>query len=135
MTTRIWESCAAAGGVPSAMPTARKESVRRMSIALWFEAGDDACRPRLVAFAHFVDQRHGVLQQPDLRLEVLDEAFLRRLAGRLRLQRRAALADRLIDHGEVFLQRGRRARVERALLRPGDLLESRNRFGVVLFGR
>src|SRR5260370_28122884 len=111
MTTRMWESCAPAGGVPSAIPTARKESVRRMSVALLFEAGDDACRPRLVAFAHFVDERHGVLQQPELRLEVLDEARLRRFAGRLRPQRRAALDNRLVDHREVPLQRRRRARI------------------------
>src|SRR5437867_13227757 len=105
----MWTSgpCAADGTAPSATPTARKENVRRMSVALWFESGDDPCRPRIVAFAHFVDEGHGVLEQPDFRFEVLDEAFLRRLAGRLRPQRCAALADRLVDHGQVLLQRRR----------------------------
>src|SRR4030095_112722 len=67
----------------------------------------------------------------DFRLEVLDEAFLRRFARRLRAQRRAALADRLIDHGEVLLQRRGRARVERALFGLRNLLEARDRLGVV----
>ena len=67
-----------------ARPAITNGSVSRMSVALLFESGDDARRPRLVAFAHFVDERHRVLQQPDLRLEILDQALLRRLVGRLR---------------------------------------------------
>src|SRR5471030_3333562 len=91
--------CAAAGTAAAARPATTNETVNRMSVALWFEVRDDARRPGLVAFAHFVDERHRVLQQRDLRLEVLDETLLRRLAGRLRAHRRAALADGLIDHG------------------------------------
>ena len=41
------------------------------------------------------------------------------------LQRRPALADRLIDDREVLLQRRGRLRIERALLGVGDLLEAR----------
>ena len=48
--------------------------------------------------------------------------------------RRAALADRLIDHREVLLQRRRGARIERALFGVGDLLEPLDRLLVVRFG-
>ena len=91
-------------------------------------------RSGVVAFAHFVDERDGVLQQRDLGLEAVEQALLRRLARRLRLQRRPALADRLIDDRQVLLQRGRRVRIERALVGVGDLLEAGDRALIVLLG-
>src|SRR5690349_11866227 len=108
-------------------PAVTNATVSRMSIALLLESRDDLRRARFVPLPHFVDEGHRVLQQPDLRLEVLDEALLRRFARRLRAHRRAALADRLIDHRKVLLQRRRRARIERALLRVRDLLEPLDR--------
>src|SRR6266511_2524376 len=127
MAMRGSRSCAAAGAPLSASPTTTSESVSRMSVAFVFEARDDPGRSSVIAFAHFVDERHRVLQQADLCLEVLDEARLRRLARRLRAQRGTALADRLIDDREILLQRRRRGRIQRVLLPPGDLLESRDR--------
>src|SRR5947208_1625814 len=108
-------SCAPAEAAVSASPRTRNGCVHRMSVALLFESGDDSRRPRFVAFAHFVDQRDSVLEQPDLRLEVLDKAFLRRRAVRLCVESRAAFANRLIDHGEVLLQRRSRPGIERAM--------------------
>src|SRR5204863_4450205 len=95
--------------------------------------GDDLRRSGVVAFSHLVDERDGVLQQRDLRLEAFEQALLRRLAVRLHLQRRAAFVDRLIDDGQVLLQRRGRLRIERALLRVGGLLEAGDRFLIVLF--
>jgi hypothetical protein len=105
-----------------------------MSGALLFEAGRDTRRARFVAFAHFVDERHGVLQQPDLGLESVDQTLLRGLAGRLRAHGRAALADGLIDDGEIFLQRRGGSRIELALLAVGDRLEPLDRLLVVRLG-
>src|SRR5437879_4839139 len=135
MAMRGSRSCAAALAPLNASPTTTSDSVNRMSVAFVFEARDDPGRSSVIALAHFVDERHRVLQQADLRLEVLDEARLRRLARGLRPQRGAALADRLVDDREVLLQRGRRPRIERVLLALGDLLESRDCLGVMLFGR
>src|SRR5579872_6731695 len=104
--------CAAAGSAAIASPATTNVSESRMSVALCLETGDNACRPGIVAFAHFVDERHRVLQQRHLRLEVFHEALLRRVARRLRADRGATLADRLIDDVEVLLQRRRRARIE-----------------------
>jgi hypothetical protein len=78
-----------------------------------FEACDaTGVAARLVALPHFVDQRHGVLQQRDLGLEALEQALLRRLAGGLRSERRAALADGLIDDREVLFEGRRCLRIE-----------------------
>src|SRR4051794_1880687 len=99
-----------AGAATRPKPTTVNAAMSRMSGALLFEAGRDPRRSSLVAFAHFVDQCDGVLQQTDLRLEAVDQALLRRLARRLRAHGRPALADRLIDDGEVLLQRRRRSR-------------------------
>src|SRR5260370_24250500 len=115
-------------------PAITNGAVRRMSRSLLFEARRDARGSGLVAFSHFVDERQGVLQQPDLGLEPLDQALLRRLAGRLRSHGGAAFADRLIDDGEVLLQRRRGARVELALLAVGDRLEPLDRVLVVRLG-
>src|SRR5438045_2108312 len=102
-TIRCPASWARAGEAARARPAiTRDDAVSRMLSALLFEARRDARRAGLVAFTHFIDQRHGVLQQADLGLEPLDQALLRRLAGRLRSHRRAALADRLVDDGEVL---------------------------------
>src|SRR5437870_7933657 len=98
-----------------ASPAITNTGVSRMSVALLFEPGNDARRASLVSFAHFVDERHGVLQQRDLALEVFEQALLRRLAGGLRPHRRAALNDGLIDYREVLLQRRRGAGVQRVL--------------------
>src|SRR2546426_10444108 len=92
-----------------------RQSASHGPLTLWLQARDDACRARLIAFAHFVDERNRVLQQSHLRLEAVDETLLRRLAGWLDAQRGAAFADRLIDDRQVFLQRGRRLWIERAL--------------------
>src|ERR1043165_3564421 len=103
--------------------TPRRRNVGRMSAALLLEPGDDARRSGLVALAHFVDERHRVLQQRQFGLEAVHQALARRLAGRLRAHRRAALADRLIDDREVLLQRGGGLRIERARLAARNLLE------------
>src|SRR5919201_1518171 len=50
------------------------------SVALLFESGHDAGGPRIVPFSHFVDERDGVLEERDFRLEVLEKALLRGLA-------------------------------------------------------
>src|SRR3954464_2498276 len=126
-------SCASAGTAPAAKAASSMTGVRRMSVTLLLEPGHDSRRARLVALAHFVDQRHRVLQQRDFRLEVLHQALLRRLARRLRANRGAALVDRLVDHREVLLQRRRGARIERVLLGVGDLLEAFDRVLVVRF--
>src|SRR6266536_312967 len=97
MTVRGSLSCAPAGTACIASPAMTNASVSRMSVAFVFEARDDPGRSSFIALTHFVDERHRVLQQADLRLEVFDEARLRRLARRLRPQRSAALADRLVD--------------------------------------
>src|SRR3954453_1803627 len=127
-------SCASAGTAPAAKAASSMTGVRRMSVTLLLEPGHDSRRARLVALAHFVDQRHRVLQQRDFRLEVLHQALLRRLVRRLRANRGAALVDRLIDHREVLLQRRRRPRIERFLLGVGDLLQPLDRLLVMRFG-
>src|SRR5437762_2191767 len=126
-------SCAPAGAVTRS-PAITNGTLSRMSRTLLLEPGHDTRRPGLVAFSHFVDERHGVLQQPDLRLEVLHEALLRRLVRRLRSHGCAALADRLIDHREVLAERRRGRGIELVLLGVGDLLEALDRFLVVRLG-
>src|SRR5438552_11678494 len=132
-TIRGSGSCAPAG-TAAMRPAITNGTVSRMSRTLLLEPGDDPRRSGLVAFSHFVDERHRVLQQRDLRLEVLDQALLRRLVRRLRSHGGAALADRLIDHGEVLAQRRRGRGIELVLLRVGDLLEALDRVLVVRLG-
>src|SRR3954465_15512011 len=127
-------SWASAGAAPNASPASITVVESRMSGALLLQTRDDSRRPGVVAFSHFVDQRDGVLQQSDLGLEALDQALLRRLAGRLRSHGGAAFADRLVDDREILLQRRGGARVEIALRGVGDRLEPLDRVLVVHLG-
>ena len=61
------------------------------------ESLDEATGLGLIALAHFVDELDRLLQQRHLRAHRVEQALLRVGARRLRLERRAALADRLID--------------------------------------
>src|SRR3954452_21542329 len=124
-------SWASAGAAPNASPASITVVESRMSGALLLQTRDDSRRPGVVAFSHFVDQRDGILQQPDFGLEALDQALLRRLAGRLRSHRGAAFADRLVDDCEILLQRRGGARIEIALRGVGDRLEPFDRLLVV----
>src|SRR5438093_10605309 len=123
-TTIVGSRPCAPAGAATRNPAITNGTVSRISRTLLLEPGHDSRRSGLVAFSHFVDERHGVLQQPDLRLEVLHQALLRRLVRRLRSYGRAALADRLIDHREVLSERRRGRRIELVLLGVGDLLEA-----------
>src|SRR2546422_9032118 len=126
--------CADALAVMRPPASARGISRIRMSFAFLLQAGDDSRRPGIVAFAHFVDERHGVLQQRDFGLEALEQTLLRRFAVGLRSERVTALVDRLIDHRKTFFQRRGRLRWQRALFGVLDLLEAGDRLAVMLFG-
>ena len=56
-------------------------------------------------------------------------------AGRLRLERGPALADRLVDHRQVLLQHGGNLRIELAGVGVGDGLQIVDRLLIVRFGR
>src|SRR5262245_1894578 len=121
-TTIFGSGSCAPTGAATRSPPITNGTVSRMSRTLLLEPRHDSCRAGLVAFPHLVDERHRILQQRDLGLEVLDQALLRRLVRCLRSHRRPALADRLIDHREVLAERRRRRRIELVLLGVGDLL-------------
>src|SRR5438552_17441151 len=114
-TTILGSGSCAPPGAATRNPAITNGTVSRISRTLLLEPGHDSRRSGLVAFSHFVDERHGVLQQPDFRLEVLHQALLRRLVRRLRSHGRAALADRLTDHRAVLAERRRARGIARVL--------------------
>src|SRR5436190_10243200 len=123
--------CAAAGVAAVASAATTNARASRMSLSFAFEARDDAGRARVVALAHFVDERDGVFEQRELRLEALEQTLLRGRTGGLHAQRGPAFADRLIDDRQVLLHRRGGLRVERALLAVGDRFEALDRLLVV----
>ena len=76
-------------------------------------SGHDARGPFLVALAHFVNQRHGVLQQLHFAAQGIEQTLLRHRVRGLRLQRLATLPDGLVDDLQVGLHDLGGFRIER----------------------